>query len=128
VFYTTLWAFLLAVGYTAVYVLFGNVLVAALTGIESVRITAVEYMPWVLVSPVLSVWSFQLDGIFIGTTRTVEMRNAMLLSLGSFLAAVWVLVPIWANHGLWLSLLIFMVIRALTLGLMMPRIARGIAA
>ncbi|MDH3691210.1 MAG: MATE family efflux transporter, partial [Gammaproteobacteria bacterium] len=76
-------------------------------------------------SPLLSVWSFQLDGIFIGTTRSTEMRNGMLISLAAYLCAVWVMVPLWDNHGLWLAMMVFMVTRALTLGMWYPRIERA---
>lgn len=115
-YYTTFWALLVAVVFAVVYFLFGEIIVAVLTGIESVRAAAADYMPWILLSPLLSVWSFQLDGIFIGTTRTVEMRNAMIVSVSVYIFAVWLLVPLWGNHGLWLSLMLFMVVRALTLG------------
>ena len=57
---------------------------ALLTSIESVRATAMEYLPWMVVSPLLSVWSFAFDGIFVGATRAREMRNTMLLSLALF--------------------------------------------
>ena len=127
-FYTTLWALVLAGVYTLVYFLFGTSIISILTGIEAVRMSAYTYLPWLLISPILSVWSFQLDGIFIGTTRTVEMRNGMLISLLAYLGAVWALVPVWGNHGLWLSLIIFMVLRALTLGVMLPSIGRGLAS
>ncbi|MDJ0958764.1 MAG: MATE family efflux transporter [Arenicellales bacterium] len=126
-FYTTVWALALAGVYTLVYALLGTSIINTLTGIEAVRVSANTYLPWLLVSPIISVWSFQLDGIFIGTTRTVEMRNGMLISLAAYLGAVWALVPVWGNHGLWLSLIIFMILRALTLGLMLPFISRRIA-
>ena len=126
-FYTTLWALVLAGVYTLIYALLGPSIISLLTGIETVRVSASTYLPWLLLSPIISVWSFQLDGIFIGTTRTVEMRNAMLISLVVYLGAVWILVPVWGNHGLWLGLLVFMVVRALTLGLMLPSVSRRMA-
>jgi MATE family multidrug resistance protein len=81
-------------------------------------------MIWVVVSPVVSVWSFQLDGIFIGATRAADMRNGMIISLIVYLAAALVLVPLLGNHGLWLSLMVLMVTRAVTLGLLYPRVER----
>ncbi len=112
--------------YTLLYATLGTTIIGIITGIESVRLEAVRYLPWVLLSPIVSVWSYQLDGIFIGTTRPVEMRNGMLLSLLVYLIATWQLIPLWGNHGLWLSLMIFMVMRALTLGLWFTRIERSI--
>lgn len=126
VFYTTLWAVVLAVVYALLYFLLGTEIVGVLTGIESVRAIAAEYLPWMLIAPILSVWSYQLDGIFIGTTRTVEMRNAMLLSVGIYLLCIWATLPHWQNHGLWFSLMVFMIARALTLAYLLPRVARAI--
>jgi MATE family multidrug resistance protein len=78
--------------------------------------------------PLISVWAFQLDGIFIGATRTVEMRNAMLITTVAYVAALAVLLPWLGNHGLWLALMVFMAARGLTLGYWFPRIERAIAA
>lgn len=123
---STLWAFAVAAIYALVYAGAGPLIIDLMTSLDTVRAEARAYLPWLIVSPLLSVWSFQLDGIFIGTTRPVEMRNGMILSLAVYLAATYLLVPAWGNHGLWLSLMVFMVVRAVTLGLWFPRIARAI--
>lgn len=123
---TSVSAIVVAFVYTLVYTLLGEHIIDLITNIEAVRDLAKAYLPWLAVSPVLSVWSFQLDGIFIGTTRTNELRNGMILSLGAFLASVTFLVPTWGNHGLWLALLIFMIARALCLLIWYPRILRGL--
>ncbi len=124
---TTIWAFGTAALFALVYAGAGRMIIAVLTSIPEVRATAAIYLPWVAVSPLISVWSFQLDGIFIGATRTPEMRNGMLISLGLFLAAGWFLIPRMGNHGLWLALMVFMVIRAIFLGAWYPRIARNLS-
>jgi MATE family multidrug resistance protein len=122
---TTIWALIVAGLFTILYAVLGTSIINVITGIEPVRLAAADYLIWVLVSPVLSVWSYQLDGIFIGTTRPVEMRNGMVLSLLVYLLAIWLFIPLLGNHGLWLSLMIFMVMRAITLGLWYPRIERS---
>ena len=123
---STACAFLVSIVYCLVYAGFGSSIVALITGIAEVRTTAGEYLPWLVVAPVVSVWSFQLDGIFVGTTRAVAMRNAMLVSLAVFLAAVWLLLPLWGNHGLWAALIVLMGTRAITLGIWFPRIVRDL--
>ena len=90
------------------------------------RITAEAFPPWIVVSPLVSVRSFLLDGIFVGTTRTAAMRNAMAVSVLAYLAACWLLVPALGNHGLWLALTLFMAIRAITLAVAYPRLLRAI--
>jgi len=118
------WAVLVAIGYTAIFGLAGVFIIDLLTGIEDVRILAREFIPWLIVSPIISVWSFMLDGIFIGATRTREMRDGMMISLAVFVIAVFTLKPVLGNHGLWLALMLFMVARAITLGLFYPRLER----
>src|SRR3546814_18942140 len=79
-----------------------------------------------IASPLISVWSFLLDGIFIGATRTAPMRNAMILSLAVFLLAVWLLVQPLGNHGRWLCLLASPSARAVTLGLPSPALDEAV--
>jgi MATE family multidrug resistance protein len=123
---TSIWALAVSAVYCLIYALCGSYIIAAITSIEAVRMEAALYLPWIMILPLISVWSFQLDGIFIGTIRTGEMRNAMILSLAGFLVAVSVLLPLWGNHGLWLALTILMILRALTLALYYPRIEQAI--
>ena len=124
---TSFWALVVAAIYSLVYAFAGEYLIAMLTDIEAVRSEAMIYLPWIILSPFISVWSFQLDGIFIGTTHSAEMRNGAALSLLGFLLACWLLLPLWANHGLWLALIILQILRALTLALYYPRIEHAIS-
>ncbi len=118
----TFMAACVALGYTLVYGLFGTHLLAVLTDIPELRAFAGEHLIWMALSPVLSVWAYQLDGIFIGATRAAEMRNAMLVSVAIYTAAMFTL-PQWlGNHGLWASVMLFMVVRALTLATRYPRV------
>jgi len=123
---TSVWAGLMAVLVSLGYLFFGKSILGLFTNIESVVDTALIYLPWMVISPIVSVWSFQFDGIFIGVGYTREMRNAMLLSLLLYLVLVGIIVPYWGNHGLFLALSLFMVIRSLTLGYYYPRILAGL--
>ena len=83
-------------------------------------------LPTVAVLPVLSVWSYQLDGIFIGATRTAEMRNGILIAVPVYLAAAHGFTALWGNHGLWAAIAVLMVMRTLPLAIWYPRIERAI--
>lgn len=109
------------------YAVFGTEIIALFTNIDEVLDAAAIYLPWMIVSPFLSAPSFLLDGLFIGATRTVAMRNAMIASLLVFGLACYFLVPLLGNHGLWLSLMIFMVARAVTLGVAYPALERSVS-
>jgi len=67
-----------------------------------------------------------LDGVFVGATRTRDMRNMMALSLAVYAVAVLVLSPSLGNHGLWLALMLSFVARAVTLGLRYPALERAV--
>lgn len=125
---TTLWsgavAFIVALTYAAL----GPTLIDLLTSQGAVRAAASRYLPWMIASPMVSFWCFQLDGIFIGATSTVEMRNAMVAAVAVYLVATGLLIPLWGNHGLWLALLVFMAARGTTLGAYYPRLARRVDA
>lgn len=121
---TSRWAVLVSGCYVAGYALFGNQLVGLISDLPEVRQMASTYLPWSIVLPIVSVWSFQLDGIFIGATRTRAMLVGMAISGATFFVAMAVLVPLYANHGLWAAYLVFMVARAVTLGAAYPALER----
>ncbi len=123
---TATWACFLAVIFSGLTALFGPLMIDALTVDEDVRTSARAYLIWSIFLPVISVWSFQLDGIFIGCTWSREMRNAMILSLLIYLAALPLLIPAFGNHGLWCAFMILMAARAMTLGVLLPKLQREI--
>lgn len=120
---TTLWAAGLALVISLLLLVFGDTFIRWMIVDESARLAAGEYLFWSAAAPFVGVWAFQLDGIFIGATRTAEMRNASLASLALFLGAWWLLRP-WGNHGLWASLHAHYLARSLTLLRYYPRIAQ----
>jgi MATE family multidrug resistance protein len=112
---TSFWGGVIAVFAGVIYFVFGEAIINLFTGIDAVAETALRYLPWMIVAPIISVWSFQLDGIFIGTGHTREMRNAMIFSVLAYLALLQIVIPMFGNHGLFLGLAIFMLIRAVSL-------------
>jgi MATE family multidrug resistance protein len=102
----------------------GRTAIDLMTGLAEVRATAVTYLPYIVALPLVAVFAFLFDGVFIGATRTAEMRNGMALALGVFLGAVALLAPL-GNHGLWLAMVLFMAARGVWLGACYLYIARG---
>lgn len=123
---STLLALAVALMFTVIYAAAGTLLIKTLTSIPEVRSAARHFMPWAIASPLISVWSYLLDGIFIGATRTGDMRNGMIISLVLFLGLLWLLVPVYGNSGLWFSFLIFMAARGVTLGVRYRELERSI--
>ncbi len=107
------WSLIFAVAYTLAFALFGGMVVRVLTDLPEVRSTAMTYLPWLVISPIVSVWSFLYDGVFVGATRAREMRDIMLIStFAVFLPSWYVLQPL-GNHGLWMAFTLFMAARGI---------------
>jgi MATE family multidrug resistance protein len=122
---TTWWAAGIALLATLFLTAFGTTLIDLLTVEPTVRLVAREFLPWASLAPLIGVWCFQLDGIFIGATRTPDMRNAMLLSALVFMFAWYALTP-YGNHGLWAALYVHYAARALTLLFYFPGLRRSV--
>jgi MATE family multidrug resistance protein len=99
------WGFAFALVVTAVFALFGPVLIDMMTASADVRRLARDYLPFVILSPALAVFAFGFDGVYIGATWARDMRNLMLLSLLTFIAA-WLALRSFGNAGLWGALLV----------------------
>ncbi|PTQ71078.1 MATE family efflux transporter [Pseudomonas sp. GV071] len=109
------WSLIASLVFALLFALGGHLFIAVQTDIASVRSTADHYLPYLAALPLVAVWSYLLDGLFIGATRAREMRDAMLLSVALALPLAWWLRD-FANHGLWLAFLAFMLLRSLCLG------------
>ncbi|MDX3926483.1 MAG: MATE family efflux transporter [Shinella sp.] len=120
---TMLWSFGLGGVTTLFFLGFGTDVIALLTTTESVRAEAAAYLPWAALTAVTGALAFQMDGVFIGATWSRTMRNMMLAAFAGYLAALAVFVPLLGNHGLWLSLNLFLAMRGLFLAARLPSLA-----
>lgn len=104
------WGFAFAIGVTAVFVLFGPAMIDAMTASADVRRVARDYLWLVALAPLLGVFAFAYDGIFIGATWARDMRNLMVLSFVFYIGA-WYLLQPFGNAGLWGALLVHYIAR-----------------
>lgn len=121
------WGMTSAVGMGVLFALFGGLIVDLITTSPEIRGIARIYLPYLVVLPVIGCSAFILDGIFVGATRSRDMRNMMAISFCVYVVCVLILVPIFGNHGLWISMLISFVARAATLGVRYPALERSAA-
>jgi MATE family multidrug resistance protein len=122
---STFWALIFAVLLGLVIWLAGPPIIATSAKSPEVQAAALVYLAWIAIGPIAGVWCFQLDGIFTGATRTRDMRNMMIVSIGVFFLAYWVLGQAYGNHGLWAAYMVLFIVRAITLGARMPSLVRG---
>ncbi|ABL70947.1 MATE family efflux transporter [Paracoccus denitrificans] len=112
---------------SAAFLLGGPAIIDLLTTAPEVRAEAREFLPWLVAAPLVGIASWMLDGIFIGATRTREMRNAMLVTVGIYAVLVVVLPPVFGNHGLWAALMGLNALRGLTMWRLYHRVEAAAA-
>ena len=117
-------SFLTALIISVIYLFFFKELINIITDIEILRFISYKHFIWIIIIPPLASFCYQLDGIFIGASQTKEIRNAMIISVLSFIGLSIYLTRYFGNHGLWFSLLLFMILRALTLQFYFKKILR----
>jgi len=115
------WSLIFAAGFSLLYFLFGPQLIGVLTDLADVRQTAIRYLPWLILSPLVSVWSFLYDGVYVGATRAREMRNIMVFSTVFVFLPAWYLLQGYGNHGLWLAFTLFMASRGICMHIVYHR-------
>ena len=106
------------------YFIFFKNIINIITDIEILRFISYKHFIWILIIPPIASFCYQLDGIFIGASQTKEIRNAMIISVTGFIFLSIYSTDIFGNHGLWFSLMIFMILRALTLKFYFNKILR----
>ena len=123
---TSQWGFGSVVVMALAFYVFGNTIINVMTTAEDVRAVSYEYLPWMVLAPLVGAAAWMLDGIFIGATRTADMRNMMFISFCIYLVALAFLLPKYDNHGLWASLIIFSIARGVTLGYKYPKLEASV--
>ena len=106
------------------YIIFFKEIVNIITDIEILRFISYQHFIWIVLIPPIASFCYQLDGIFIGASQTKEIRNAMIISVIGFILASIYFTKNFGNHGLWFSLMLFMIFRSLTLKFYFNKILR----
>ena len=106
------------------YLIFFKDIINLITDIEILRFISYKHIFWIIIIPPIASFCYQLDGIFIGASQTREIRNAMVVSVLLFIGISIYLTRFFENHGIWFSLMLFMILRALTLQFYYKKILR----
>ena len=89
---TIKWTFIWSMGIALIFILIyhfaGVPMVRIMTSDAAVIEASRDYLPWLLLMPIVGCAAFTWDGIYIGATQSKGMRNSTLWALAAF-AAVW---------------------------------------
>lgn len=107
------WGLMVSLVAVVVYSLFPSQILRIMTNDMLIIERAKDFMFWTVLIPVVGFAAFLWDGIFIGATASRQMRNAMVYSSGIFFACYFAFTPLWGNNGLWLSFILYLLVRGL---------------
>ncbi|EAQ15018.1 MATE family multidrug resistance protein [Maritimibacter alkaliphilus HTCC2654] len=122
---SSIWGAVIVVLLAGVFLVAGGVAIDIMATDEGVRQAARDYLPWMVLAPIIGWLPWMMDGIFIGATRTADMRNMMVVSLAVYGLAAVLLVPAFGNHGLWAAYIISYAARGVTLAARYPALERS---
>jgi MATE family multidrug resistance protein len=107
------WSLYFALGFSVFFYFAGPWLVGMLTDLPQVIAMTLRYLPWMTLLPLIAVWSYLYDGVFVGATRSREMRDIMLVSSFLVFVPAYYVFAFMGNHGLWLALTLFLASRGI---------------
>jgi MATE family multidrug resistance protein len=116
------WSLTLAAALLAVKPLY----LRAMTSNVSLQETASVYWPWVAGLPLICIWAFLWDGVFMSAMRTRTLRNTMAGSVLIYVPTLFLLSSLWGNHGVWAGLITLMAARSLLLTLAWPKLRNAV--
>ncbi len=94
--WTFVWSMAIAVLFMGIYWFGGVPLLRMMTSDATVVEASKEYLPWLLLMPVIGCAAFTWDGIYIGATAARAIRNSMVWAVAGF-ALVWLSGIVWLN-------------------------------
>jgi MATE family multidrug resistance protein len=124
---TSIWGLIICIVMAVLFLTVGGAFIDLMTTAPGVREAARDYLPWMVLAPLAGWASWMFDGIFIGATRTRDMRNMMALSFAGYVVLVLLLMPPFGNHGLWAALIGMFILRGVTLAFRYPALERAAA-
>ena len=117
-------SFFSAIIISILYLIFFKEIINIITDIEILRYISYKHAIWIIIIPPIASFCYQLDGIFIGASQTSDMRNATIFASIAFIVLSIYSTKYFENHGIWLSLLMFMLLRSLSLTFLIDKITK----
>ncbi|MED3984474.1 MATE family efflux transporter [Peribacillus simplex] len=118
------WGVLSSLMIAVSYYLFGDSILSLFTRIPSVIELANIYGIWLILFPLSASVGIVFYGVFTGATEAAPIRNSMIYSLIAFVITLYIFVPAYQNHALWLAFTVFSLGRSVFLAMYIPRLSK----
>jgi len=113
---TGIWSLAIAAIMSVLFATTQSALIGFFTDIVSVQQSLQQIFPWIIALPLISVWGYWLDGVFIGLGDSKTMLNTMLIAVFLVFFPAWFITQSWGNHGLWMAFSLLNLTRGIGLG------------
>ena len=124
---SALWTFVIAIFLALIYALYGSFLIKIMTTSDEVILASEAFLIFIVLGPIFGALPFLMDGIFVGATRSIDMRNMMFLSLIIYVVSAYLLIDLYGFYGLWLALLVSYAARGISLVIRYPKLEKSIS-
>ena len=121
-----LWTFVIAICLALIYALFGSFFIKIMTTSDEVILASEAFLIFIVLCPIFGALPFLMDGIFVGATRSIDMRNMMFLSLIIYVVSAYVFIGLYGFYGLWIALLVSYAARGISLLTRYPKLEKSI--
>ena len=122
-----LWTFVIAICLALIYAFFGSFFIKIMTTSNEVILASEAFLIFIVLCPIFGALPFLMDGIFVGATRSIDMRNMMFLSLIIYVVSAYVLIDLYGFYGLWIALLVSYAARGISLLTRYPKLEKSIS-
>ena len=122
-----LWTFVIAICLALIYALFGSFFIKIMTTSDEVILASEAFLIFIVLCPIFGALPFLMDGIFVGATRSIDMRNMMFLSLIIYVVSAYVFIGLYGFYGLWIALLVSYAARGISLLTRYPKLEKSIS-
>lgn len=122
-----LWTFVIAICLALIYAFFGSFFIKIMTTSDEVILASEAFLIFIVLCPIFGALPFLMDGIFVGATRSIDMRNMMFLSLIIYVVSAYVLIDLYGFYGLWIALLVSYAARGISLLTRYPKLEKSIS-
>lgn len=113
------WGFAISIPFTILYAIFPSAFVRIISENPDILTEVKPYYIYMIIIPLITFTAFIWDGIYIGATASKAIRNTMIIStIFIFIPSLYILMPALNNHGLWISFLLFMTARGISMSFM----------
>ena len=124
---SALWTFVIAIFLALIYAFFGSFFIKIMTTSDEVILASEAFLIFIVLGPIFGALPFLMDGIFVGATRSIDMRNMMFLSLIIYVVSAYIFIDLYGFYGLWLALLVSYAARGISLVMRYPKLEKSIS-